>query len=148
MDLLVGAYLWIKAAHVIFVVFWMAGLFILPRYLVHHQDALAAGDTAETAAWVEREAKLRRVILTPAMILVFVLGILAATVGHWWGNGWLHAKLLVVLLLGAYHGWAVGYAKKLARGEATLSGRTLRLINEVPALAVAVIVVLVVVKPF
>jgi protoporphyrinogen IX oxidase len=148
MDGLVGAYLWIKAAHVIFVVFWMAGLFILPRYLVHHQEALAAGDTAETAAWVEREAKLRRVILTPAMILVFVLGILAATVGHWWANGWLHAKLLFVLLLGAYHGWAVGYAKKLARGEATLSGRTLRLINEVPALAVAVIVVLVVVKPF
>ena len=148
MTTLAGAYLWIKAAHVIFVVFWMAGLFILPRYLVHHQEALAAGNTAEAGAWVEREAKLRRVILTPALVLVFVLGITAGTVGHWWSSGWLHAKMAFVLLLAGYHGWAVGYAKRLARGAPTLSGRTLRLVNEVPALALAIIVVLVVVKPF
>ena len=148
MDYLAGAYLWIKAAHVIFVVFWMAGLFILPRYLVHHQEALAAGNDAEAAAWVEREAKLRRVILTPAMILVFLLGIAAATVGNWWQMGWLHAKLFFVLLLTGYHGWAVAYTRKLAAGRPTLGARTLRLLNEVPALALAVIVVLAVVKPF
>lgn len=145
MQTLAGAYPWLVAAHLIFVVFWMAGLFILPRYLVHHQEALGAGRTDEAAAWVERERKLRRVILTPAMILVLVLGITLATVGHWWAAAWLHTKLLFVLILAGYHGWAVGYAKKLGRGAPTLSGRTLRLLNEVPALALAIIVILVVI---
>ena len=145
MDRLAGAYPWLIAAHIIFVVFWMAGLFILPRYLVHHQEALEAGRTDEAAAWVEREGKLRRVILTPAMIAALLLGITLATVGHWWLAAWLHAKLVFVLLLAGYHGWAVGYAKKLGRGVPAVSGRTLRLLNEVPALALAIIVVLVVI---
>lgn len=148
MDMLAGAYLWIVAAHVIFVIFWMAGLFMLPRYLVYHQEALVAGRDEEAASWVERETKLRAIILTPAMVAVWLLGLLLATVGQHWGEGWLHAKLLFVLLLSGYHGWAVGYAKRLARGVMRLDGRRLRMINEVPALAAAVIVVLVFVKPF
>ncbi|MGO7251572.1 CopD family protein, partial [Rhizobium brockwellii] len=64
------------------------------------------------------------------------------------GLGWLHAKLVFVLLLSGYHGWMVGYAKKLAKGQMTLSGKQLRMINEVPALAATIIVVLVVIKPF
>ena len=148
MELLSGAYLWIVAAHVIFVIFWMAGLFMLPRYLVYHQEALVAGRAEEAALWVEREGKLRAIILTPAMIVVWVLGLTLATVGQHWGEGWLHAKLLFVLVLSGYHGWAVGYAKTLARGVMRLDGRRLRMINEVPALAGAVIVVLVFVKPF
>ena len=139
------AYLWVEAGHVIFVIFWMAGLFIFPRYLIHHQESLG---TPEAERWVEREAKLRRVILTPAMIAVILLGIALATMGGWWQAGWLHAKLVFVLLLAGYHGWAVGYAKKLAAGRATLSTRTLRMLNEVPAIGVVLIVVLVVVKPF
>ena len=145
---LAGAYLWLLAAHIVFVVFWMAGLFMLPRYLVYHQEALAAGRADEAADWVEREGKIRRIILTPAMVLVWLLGLTLATVGGHWPEGWLHAKLLVVVLLTGYHGWVVGYGRKLALGRPTLTGRTLRLINEVPALALAVIVVLVVVKPF
>ena len=148
MEFLSGAYLWIVAAHVIFVIFWMAGLFMLPRYLVYHQEALVAGRTEEAALWVEREGKLRAIILTPAMIVVWVLGLTLATIGQHWGEGWLHAKLLFVLVLSGYHGWAVGYAKTLARGVMRLDGRRLRMINEVPALAGAVIVVLVFVKPF
>lgn len=144
-----GAYLWVKAFHIVFVIFWMAGLFILPRYLVHHQDALG---TPQAAEWVKREALLRRMILTPAMAIVWLLGLaLAANVGLFDGEprlGWLHAKLLLVVLLSGYHGWAVGYAKKLASGRATITSRTLRLINEVPALAAVLIVVLAVVKPF
>ena len=147
-----AAYDWVKAAHLIFVIFWMAGLFMLPRYLVYHQEALAAGNAGEAANWVERESKIRHIILTPAMIVVWVLGIaLALNLGLADGApglGWLHLKLLLVLLLTGYHGWAVGYAKKLAAGKPTLAGKQLRMLNEVPALAVTLIVVLVIVKPF
>ncbi|MCU6454207.1 CopD family protein [Sphingomonas sp. A2-49] len=148
MDWLAGAYLWIVAAHVIFVIFWMAGLFMLPRYLVYHQEALVAGRDGEAAEWVVREGKIRSIILTPAMIVVWVLGLTLATVGQHWGEGWLHAKLLLVLALSGYHGWAVGYAKRLAKGVMRLDGRRLRMLNEVPALLATVIVVLVFVKPF
>jgi putative membrane protein len=145
-----GAYLWVKAAHVIFVIFWMAGLFILPRYMVHHQEALS--DPAESAKWVERETKLRNVILTPSLIAVWVLGLmLAINLGMFDGArglGWLHAKLLLVVALTGYHGWAVGYARKLAKGQATLATRNLRMINEIPALAVTLIVILAIVRPF
>ncbi len=147
-----AAYDWVKAAHLIFVIFWMAGLFMLPRYLVYHQEALAAGNTTEVANWVERESKIRHIILTPAMIVVWVLGIaLALNLGLADGApglGWLHLKLVLVFLLTGYHGWAVGYAKKLAAGKPTLAGKQLRMLNEVPALAVTLIVVLVIVKPF
>ena len=147
LDALQPYYLPLLAAHIVVVIFWMAGLFILPRHLVYHQEALAAGRTEEAALWVEREAKLRRIILTPAMIGVWLLGLTLATSQHYWAQGWLHAKLTLVLMLSGYHGWAVGYAKRLARRQARYSGRTLRLLNEVPALATIAIVVLVVVKP-
>lgn len=144
-----GAYLWVLAAHIIVVVFWMAGLFMLPRYLVYHQETIG---TPEAANWVEREARLRRIILTPAMIAVWLLGLcLAAHDGLFAGApglGWLHTKLLLVVILSGYHGWAVAYSKRLARGGARLSDRALRLLNEVPAFAVILIVGLAVVKPF
>ena len=148
MAWLAGAYPWIVAAHVIFVIFWMAGLFMLPRYLVYHQEALVAGRTEEATLWIDREAKIRSIILTPAMIAVWVLGLTLATVGQHWGEGWLHAKLLFVVLLSGYHGWAVGYAKRLATGVMRLDARKLRMINEVPALVATVVVVLVFVTPF
>lgn len=144
-----NAYLWVKAFHIIFVIFWMAGLFLLPRYLVHHQDALG---TPEAAAWEKREALLRRMILEPSIGIVWLLGVaLAVNVGLFDGQpglGWLHAKLLFVLALSGYHGWAVSYSKKLAKGQSAISPRRLRLLGEVPALAVVVIVLLAVVKPF
>jgi putative membrane protein len=147
---LAGLYLWTKAAHVIFMIFWMAGLFILPRYLVHHQEAL--GDPVQAKAWTDRETKLRRVILTPSLVIVWLLGIaLAINLGLFEGGaglGWLHAKLLLVVLLSGYHGWAVGYAKKLAAGQGRLTSKQLRMANEIPAIFVALIVILAVVKPF
>ena len=144
-----SAYLWAKAAHIIFVIYWMAGLFLLPRYLVHHQDALG---TPEAIRWEQREKLLRRMILEPAMGIVWLLGIaLALNYGlldGGAGKGWLHAKLLLVVLLSGYHGWAVGYSKKLARGDGPIPVRTLRMLGEIPAIAVILIVVLAVVKPF
>ncbi|MEP9358927.1 CopD family protein [Sphingomonas sp. KR3-1] len=144
-----GAYLWVKAFHIIFVIFWMAGLFLLPRYLVHHQEALG---TAEAAAWERREALLRRMILAPSILIVWILGLcLAANLGLFEGGaglGWLHAKLLIVLLLSGFHGWAVGYSKKLAKGQGSIAPRRLRMLGELPALAVVLVVILAVVKPF
>lgn len=145
-------YPWAKAAHLIFVIYWMAGLFLLPRYYVYHQEAGVGSPEAER--WVDREGKLRRIILTPSLIAVWLLGIALALN---WGLtsadslgpvGWLHVKLLFVIGLTAYHGWLITYGRKLAGGQATLSGKGLRLLNEVPGVAVAVIVVLAIVKPF
>ena len=142
-------YLWVKAAHIIFVIFWMAGLFLFPRYLIHHQDALG---TPEAAAWMDRETKLRRMILSPSMGLVWLLGLaLAANVGLFDGEpglGWLHAKLLLVFALSGYHGWAVGYGKKMAAGFRAPSDKSLRMMNEIPGVATAIIVILVIVRPF
>ena len=145
-QVLATTYLWLKAGHVIFVIFWMAGLFMLPRYFVYHQEAEPG--SAEEARWIDREGKLRKIILTPSLIMVWIFGLALAFGGHWWAAPWLHAKLLLVVALSGYHGWLVGYGKKLARGERPIAGRTLRLLNEVPGLAATVIVVLVVVKPF
>jgi len=139
-------YLWLKAGHIIFVIFWMAGLFMLPRYFVYHQEAEPG--SPEAARWVERERKLLKIILLPSIIAVWAFGIALATATGAWSDAWLHAKLLFVLLLSGYHGWLSVYAKKLARDERPLDGKRLRLLNEVPGIAAAIIVVLVVVKPF
>ena len=145
-EALAVTYLWLKAGHIIFVVFWMAGLFMLPRLFVYHQECEPG--SPDNAAWIERERKLLKIILVPSIGVVWVLGIaLAFTIGAW-DQPWLHAKLLLVLALSAYHGYLASYAKKLARGERPLSGKALRMLNEVPGVAVAVIVILVVVKPF
>lgn len=139
-------YLWLKAGHIIFVIFWMAGLFMLPRYYVYHQEAEAGSE--EEARWIERESKLRRIILLPSIIVVWALGLLLAWQTGAFAQGWFHAKLLLVVLLSGYHGYLVAYGKKLASGERPLQGKALRLLNEVPGIAVALIVVLVVVRPF
>ncbi len=139
-------YAWIKAAHVIFVIFWIAGLFMLPRYYVYHQEATPG--SVEEKRWIERERKLRNIIITPAMIIVWALGLTLASIIGAWGEAWLHVKLALVLLLSGYHGYMVGYGKKLARGERPVSGKALRIMNEIPGVAAALIVILVIVKPF
>lgn len=139
-------YLWIKAGHIIFVIFWIAGLFLLPRYYIYHQETTPGSQ--EERRWIERERKLRNIIITPSMIMVWILGLTLAYAGAWWTAGWLHLKFLIVLGLSTYHGYMVRYGKRLARGERPVSGRALRIMNEIPGIATAVIVVLVVLKPF
>lgn len=141
-----NAYLWIKAAHVTFVIFWIAGLFLLPRFYVYHH-ATPPG-SAEDRAWVDRERRTRSIILGPALIIVWVLGLALATHLGAWNEGWFHAKLLLVILLSGFQGWLGAYGRKLARGDRPLENKTLRIMNEVPGIMTAVIVVLVIVKPF
>ena len=145
-EYLTMLYLWLKSAHIIFVIFWMAGLFMMPRFFVYHQETAVGSE--EDGKWIEREGKLRKIILNPSLIIVWVLGLfLAYDIGAF-SQGWFHAKLLIVLLLSGYHGWMMGYVKKLARGERTMTDKKLRLVNEVPGISAAIIVILVIVKPF
>ncbi len=139
-------YLWLKAGHVIFVVFWMAGLFMLPRFFVYHQE-LPVG-SPENAVWVDRETRLLKIILWPSLVMVWIFGMALAISGNWFTQGWFSAKLTVVLVLTGYHMWLSNYARHLALGQRKLSGKQLRLANEVPGVAAAIIIILVVVKPF
>ncbi len=146
MDLLQSIYLFLKAGHVIFIVFWMAGLFMLPRQCIYMLDH-APGSPGE-AKWATRMGKLRNIILTPSLIVVWVLGLSMAVSGGWFAYGWLHAKLALVLAMTGFHGYLVAQTKKMARGERPLTEKQLRMIGEVPGLLLVLIVFLVYLKPF
>lgn len=139
-------YYWLKAGHIIFMTFWMAGLFMLPRQMIYLHPAAAGSE--EAALWAKRTGLLRKIILTPSLIVVWVLGLLLASTIGAWDQGWFHAKLLVVVALTAFHGYMVGQSKKMIAGERPLTEKQLRIWGEFPGIALAVIVVLVVVKPF
>ena len=139
-------YPWLKAGHIIFVVFWMAGLFMLPRQMLY--CVAAAPGSSEEALWVDRMAKLRAIILSPSLIMVWMLGIALATGLQVWDQAWLHSKIALVVALTGFHGYLVGQAKKMALGERPLTERQLRMWGEAPAIALVLIVVLVVAKPF
>lgn len=141
-----AAYPWVKAAHVTFVIFWIAGLLLVPRFYVYHHETTAG--SAEDRAWIERERRARNIILTPAMIVVWALGLMLAFNINAFGQPWFHAKLALVIALTAYQGWVGAYGKRLASGKRTADSRALRIMNEVPGIAAALIVVLVIVRPF
>ena len=140
------AYLWVKAAHVTFVIFWMAGLFLLPRFYVYHQETTVG--SPEDRAWIERESRVRLIILTPAMILVWILGLMLAVNIDAFHQGWFMAKFVMVVALSGYQGWLASYGGRLAKGQRPLSGKAVRMLNEIPGIAAAIIVVLVIVRPF
>lgn len=138
------AYLWVKAIHVIFVIFWMAGLFMMPRFLVYWHPV--AADSAENALWAERCARLKRIILNPSIIIVWVFGLMLGTHLGW--PLWLWLKLVLVLGLSGFHGWMIGAARKFAAGQRPYAEKTLRLVNEIPSLVTIGAIILVIVKPF
>ncbi len=138
-ETLLTIYPWLTAGHVIFMVFWMAGLFMMPRQCIYMLDA-AAG-SPEEAKWAHRMGLLRKIILTPSLILVWVLGLTQAFAMEMFSQGWLHIKLTLVLLLTGYHGWLVGQTKKMARGERPMSEKALRLAGEIPGLLLILIIV-------
>ena len=140
------AYPWVLAGHITFVIFWMAGLLLLPRFYVYHH-ATAPG-SAEDRAWVEREDRARTIILVPALIVVWLLGLALAFHTDAFSQHWFHAKLLLVIGLSGYQGWLGVYGRRLASGARPLENRSLRIMNEVPGIAAALIVVLVIVRPF
>lgn len=136
--------LWIKSLHLIFVIAWFAGIFYLPRLFVYH--AMAA-DSASQERFVVMERKLYRGIMTPSMGLAIGFGAWL-WLGYGIDGGWLHAKLVLVALLAAYHFWMGALARDFARGANRHSHVYYRWINEIPVALLAGIVILAVVKPF
>jgi putative membrane protein len=140
-------YLWIKALHVVSMVAWMAGLLYLPRLFVYHCQT--AGGSAEAQRFAVMERRLANGIMTPAMIATVIFGgtLLALDPG-WARQGWFHFKLLGVLGLLVLHLKLLEWRAALAAGKNAHTERFYRVVNEIPALLMVVIVVLVVVKPF
>lgn len=147
-EWLTGAYPWLKALHIISVVAWMAGLLYLPRLFAYHTAAAPGGEAAETFKVMER--RLLRAIMNPAMIATYLFGgaLLAAQGSEVWREGWLHAKLTLVVVLTVLHHLMAKWRKDLAAGRNRHSARFYRIMNEIPALLMIGIVIFVVVRPF
>ena len=139
-------YEWLKAVHVLAVISWMAGMLYLPRLMVYHVDAAPGSVQSETFKVMER--RLLKGIMNPAMIVTWALGLYLAWDAFGFKGGWLHGKILLVVLLSGVHGYLVGRVRDFARDRNTKSGRFYRIINEVPAVLMVGIVILVIVKPF
>ncbi len=139
-------YEWIKAFHLIAVIAWMAGMLYLPRLFVYHCAAEKGSVQSETFKVMER--RLLRAIINPAMIATWLFGLTLAWMGHWFGSGWLQAKLALVLLLSGLHGLFARWVKAFAADSNQHSQKFYRIINEVPTVLLIAIVILAVVKPF
>lgn len=146
-DVLMVHYAWVKALHLISVIFWMAGMAYLPRLFVYHAEAEAGSDKSETFKVMER--RLFRGIINPAMIATFLFGGLML-----WANpallqeSWLHAKLFLVLVMAGLHGAFSRWRKDFEADRNKRPARFYRIINEMPPILVIFIVILVIVKPF
>ncbi len=138
--------LYLKAVHVMAVMAWMAGMFYLPRLFVYHVEA---GPKAEIAAtFGVMEERLLRIIMTPALITVWITGLILVWQQAQYNQGWFHAKFALVIAMSAMHGMMSKWRKDLAAGTNTKDSRFFRIANEVPTVLMAGIVIFVIVKPF
>ena len=149
MELLAEGYLWFKAIHIVAVISWMVGLLYLPRLFVYHCATEDGSAQSETFKVMER--RLHNAIMTPAMLVAWVFGILLILtpgVIDWQMQFWIYVKLFLVILLSGFHGFLGGQVKLFAKDENMRSAGFFRMINEVPTLVMIFIVILAVVKPF
>jgi putative membrane protein len=139
-------YIWLKVAHIIAMVAWMAGLFYLPRLFVYHADAEVGSDKSETFKIMER--RLLQVIMRPAMAATWVFGLALAWLGNWWSEPWFIVKVCLVLVMSGFDGWLAARQREFSADANTRPARTYRIANELPTLLLIAIVILAVVKPF
>jgi len=141
-------YLWVKAIHIISVIFWMAGLLYMPRLFVYHSSSIEGGELE--AKMIESAEKLQRIIMTPAMIAALLMGLILIgyNVPSLTGSFWLPMKLVLVFSLIGFHGYLTTTRKKFAAGERPKSEKFFRMINEIPSILTIFIVILVIIKPF
>lgn len=147
-DFIATYYLWVQALHLIALISWMAGIFYLPRLFVYHAEAEKGSELSETLKIMER--KLLKIIMNPAIIATWIFGLLLlhSNIGLMTGQGWMHAKLLLVVLMSGFHGYLAYTRKVFLRDENKKTHKFYRKINEVPTLLMIAIVILAVVKPF
>jgi len=141
-------YEWLRALHIIAIIAWMAGLLYLPRLFVYHADVKAG--SAQSDMLKIMEYRLLTFIMHPALVASWLFGLLMlwANPGMLSGAGWLHAKLLFVVLLTGFHHALMAWTKKFANDANTKDARFYRIMNEVPTLFMIVIVIMAVVQPF
>jgi protoporphyrinogen IX oxidase len=140
-------YVWLKSFHLIAVMSWMAGLLYLPRLMIYHCATEKGSQTSETFKVMER--RLLRYIMTPAMLVSWVLGlILAFGYVGFLNNYWLMAKFVCVIVLSAAHGSMAKWVREFAEDRNMRSQKFYRVANEIPTLLMIAIVILAVVKPF
>ena len=143
-----SAYLWVKSVHVFAIIAWMAGMLYLPRLFVYHADAEIGSVQSETFKVMER--RLLKGIMNPAMIGAWVAGVWLAFAGGWLTGGdiWIHVKIALVLIMSGIHGMLSAATRRFAQDRNDRPARTWRMLNEVPAVLLIGIIILVVVKPF
>jgi protoporphyrinogen IX oxidase len=137
--------LWIKVVHILAVISWMAAMLYLPRLFVYHAGAVAGSQISEQFKVMEH--RLLKAIMTPAMIVTWLSGLWLAWMSGYFVSGWLHGKLLLVIVLSAVHGLLAARVKLFARDANTYNSRHYRILNEIPTVLMIGIVILVVVKP-
>lgn len=140
-------YLWVKSAHIIFVIALMAGLLIFPRYKIHQLSSRPGEPLFETMK--DASARLKRIILTPSLLLVWGLGIWMLVLNpDLLSQGWMHVKLALVAVITAVHGYFMVLGKKVDAVSGTVQAKTLRMLNEVPFILMIGVVLMVIVRPF
>ena len=146
---LIEAYPWVKSLHVISVIAWMAGMFYLPRLFVYHAEQVELG-TKTDRMFQTMERRLLKAIINPAMVATWLFGLcLVFTPGVIdWSQIWPWTKAISVLVMSGLHGWLTARQRDFERGKNQLSGRTYRIMNEVPTLLMVIIVVSVIARPF
>lgn len=145
-EWMIENYLWIKAFHILAVIAWMAGLLYLPRLFAYHHRFEVGTEAYDT--FVQMERRLLRIIILPATLAVFALGVMLLFVIDPWKAGWWHTKLLALVFLFGYHGMLSRWSKDFMRGVKPYSEKFFRIINEVPFILAIIIVIMAVVKPF
>ncbi len=140
-------YLWVKSAHLIFVVALMAGLLVYPRYKIHQLSSRPGEPLFETMK--AASARLKRIILNPSLVIVWILGLWMLYLNPaLLSQGWMHTKLVLVLGISGLHGYFITLGKRVDAVRGTVQAKTLRMLNEVPFILMIGVVVMVIVRPF
>jgi len=145
--MLASLYPLFKALHIISVIVWMAGILMYPRLKIYQLNDEPGGKLFEEMKLAG--VRMRKIIMTPAMIGTWLFGLLivAAAPSIISGGIWFPVKLLIVIVLSGFHGWFVGQGKKIDAGQPQVTAKKLRMLNEVPAIGMIIIVFLVIFKP-
>jgi len=140
------AYLWVKSVHVMAIIAWMAAMLYLPRLFIYHSEVDPKSDMSRTFKVMEH--RLLTIIMNPAMTIAWVLGLWLAWKGGFLLSGWFLAKFVLAIALSGMHGYLSAAVRRFAEDRNEVATRTWRFLNEVPALLMVGIVILVIVKPF